>query len=251
MKLLESLESVVDPRFPKGVRHPVSAILKATTLGLLAGFTCIEHIAKYIAEKWDEISDELGFTHHHAPDADTYRRVLNQLNTNILSQAFEGWMSEFLEEKTFDVAVDGKACRGIKTGDDSRGTLMLLNVFAHDIQVVLSQWPLGKKQGEPTVLKEHLKDMVEKYPGIRLLTGDACFSGRNLCQAITDLHKDYLVRIKGNQPDIEEALSFWFSEQLKKQTPPDAQETEKKRAFVLPESSGSVTRMSSLTFVTN
>lgn len=231
MNLLESLEQVVDPRSPKGIRHPIVPLLKATLLGLLAGLTCIEHISQYIAEKWDDISDELGFTHYHPPDALTYRRVLNQLDSATLNRAFENWMAEWLGDKTFDVAVDGKACRGVKTGDASRDVLMLVNVFAHDLQVVLSQWRIPDKQGEPTVLAEHLSALIAKYPGIRLLTGDAYFSGRSLCQAITDLHKDYLVRIKGNQKDIEETLAFWFSEKIKEHSPPDARSVEKKRAL--------------------
>jgi len=228
MNLLESLEQVTDPRKPKGVRHGVTPLLKATLLGLLAGLTCIEQIAQYIKEQWDLISDELGFTHYHPPDPATYRRVLSQVDCHILGQAFEAWISKYLKGKTFDVAVDGKACCNIKTGEDPRDVLMLVNVFAHDIQVVLSQWPTGEKQGEPTVLANHLDQLVEKYPGIRLFTGDAYFSGRNLCQAITDLHKDYLVRIKGNQGDIHEALSFWFSEQRKRHAKPDAMHQEKK-----------------------
>ena len=235
MTLLETLEHVQDPRAPKGVRHGVIPLLKATLLGLLAGMTCIEQIAQYIKEQWDLIGDELGFTHYHPTDPATYRRVLSSVDCNVLSQAFETWISEYLKGKTFDVAVDGKACRGIKTGEDSRDVLMLVNVFAHDIQVVLSQWPTGEKKGEPTVLANNLKLLVEKYPGIRLLTGDAYFSGRNLCQAITDLRKDYLVRIKENQGDIHEALSFWFSEQRKRHAKPDAMHQEKRGASYYPE----------------
>jgi hypothetical protein len=165
--------------------------------------------------------------------------LLNQVDCGVLSDAFEQWISAWLKDKTFDIAIDGKACRGIQTGDDSREKLMVLNGFVHDLQVVIGQWRIENKQGEPTVLKDHLAGLVKKYPGIRLLTGDAYFSGRNLCEAITDLHKDYLVRIKGNQKDIEEALSFWFDEHMKA-TPnqsskkPDAMHQEKRGASLPP-----------------
>lgn len=238
MTLLESLEQVTDPRFPKGVRHGVIPLLKATLLGLLAGMTCIEQIAQYIQEQWDLIGDELGFSHYHPPDPATYRRVLSKIDCRVLSQAFEIWMSEWLKDKTFDVAVDGKACRGIKTGKDPRDVLMLVNGFVHDLQVVVNQWRIPDKQGEPTVLKANLAGLVEKYPGIRLLTGDAYFSGRNLCEAITALHKDYLVRIKGNQGDIQQALSFWFDEHLKQHARPDAVQHEKRGASPLPAGCG-------------
>jgi hypothetical protein len=241
MQLLECLEQIPDPRNPKGVRHGITPLLKATLVGLLAGMTCIERIAQYIREQWDELNEALGFTHHHPPAAGTYRLALSQVDCEVMSQAFEQWMSEWLKDKTFDIAVDGKACCGIKTGEAPRNVLMLVNGFVHDLQVVISQWRIPDKQGEPTVLKERLGGLVEKYPGIRLLTGDAYFSGRNLCEAITELHKDYLVRIKGNQKDIEEALSFWFDQHMKPKpnkssVKPEAMHQEKKGAVPLLES---------------
>ena len=145
MSLLTYLSEVPAPRKPKGGRHPLEALLKATLLGLLAGLTCIEHIAQYVWEQWAELAAALGFTHSHPPDALTYCRVLSQLDSRVLTEAFANWMSEGLAEKTFDVSVDGKACRGVKTGSDSRDTLMLVNVFAPNVQVVLSQWPVGKQ----------------------------------------------------------------------------------------------------------
>lgn len=222
MGMLERIDEIVDPRKPKGVRHPVGSILKAVILGLLAGYTKIERIAYYIQTVWEQVAEPLGFTHWHAPDSDTYRRVLRQLPAQKLSQVFEDWVAEILADQTLDVSVDGKACRGFQRGEDPRNVFMMLNVFAHDVQVTLAQWRIEAKEGEPTVLAEHLEELLHRYPGIRLLVGDACFSGRNLCQAITDLNRHYLVRIKGNQGDVEEALETWFQEILKKRHAPDA-----------------------------
>lgn len=229
MNLLESLEEVTDPRDPRGVRHPVPALLKATLLGLLAGKTCTEHIAAYIAEHWDEVADPLGFTRWHPPGGDTYRRVLGQIDSGRLARAFENWMSHCLRGQTLVASVDGKASRGV-AGEHPGRALNVLNVFAHDMQVVLAQWPLENKQGESTTLKANLSGLLEKYPGLSLLTADAGFSGRNLAQALVDLHLNYLVRVKGNQPDVEEAMIFWFEQQLQRRVRADAVTCEKKRA---------------------
>jgi hypothetical protein len=216
MKLFEYIEAIEDPRKPKGVRHPVHAILKAVIIGLLAGHTKVEQIAWYIKTVWEEVAEPLGFTHWHAPDDDTYRNVLKIIPAESLSTAFSKWTSDLLRGQILDAAVDGKACRGFQQGDDPRNVFMMLNVFAHDIQLVLGQWKINEKEGEPTVFAEHLQELLQRYPGIRLFTGDAYFSGRNLCQAITELNRHYLVRIKGNQPAVEEALESWFAEVIKK-----------------------------------
>ena len=40
-----------------------------------------------------------------------------------------------------------------------------------------------------------------------LLTMDALYAERDLCQAIVSHGRDYLVRIKGNQPEVLEAMA--------------------------------------------
>jgi hypothetical protein len=62
------------------------------------------------------------------------------------------------------------------------------------------------------------------------LTGDAGLAGRNLCQTIINYKKDYLIRIKGNQKAVEEAILFWFENRLKDNAKADARTVEKKRS---------------------
>jgi len=232
MSLFENLERhIKEPRDLRGIRHPVSAIVKAVFIALLAGKVNIEQIAGYIAVAWDEVGETLGFTHWHPPDTDTYRRVLSLLDADCLNLAFQGWLSELLAGKTFDVSVDGKACRGLQQGDNPCNRFMMLNVLAHDIQAAIAQWRLEEKKGEPTVFAEHLEELVRKYPGIRLFIGDAYFSGRNLCEAIRNLKKHYVVRIKGNQPEVEAAMRVWFEDRMKGSRRPEAAaRPEKKRS---------------------
>ena len=70
--------------------------------------------------------------------------------------------------------------------------------------------------------------MFERYPGLRLLTMDALYAERDLCQAITGHGRDYLVRIKGNQPTVLAALTDGFAGEESGE--PQAKTLEKKRA---------------------
>ena len=230
MNLLDYVEQVPDPRDAHGVRHPVGALLKVVLLAVLSGIKCVEHMGVYASENWAEFSEILGFNHWHPPDGETFRLLLKRLDSTALTQVFENWMSDLLKDKTFDVAWDGKACRGvIAEGKPAGKGVQLLNVFVHDLQVVLTQWPLENKKGESTVGKANLGDLIEKYPGIRLLTGDSGLSGRNLCETIVNYKRDYLIRIKGNKEAVEESLLFWFETRLKKNPQADANSIEKKR----------------------
>ena len=151
------------------------------------------------------------------------------LDSTALSQVFENWLSEVLQNRTFNVSIDGKSCRGVVQEGKPKGkALHLLNVFAHDIQVALAQYPLEEKEGESTVARANLEALIQKYPGIVLFTLDAGLSGRNLCETIVQFGKDYLLKIKGNQPEVKESLSLWFEARLKQRPKPDAQRVEKK-----------------------
>jgi hypothetical protein len=231
MNLLAYVDQVVDPRDAHGVRHPVGAMLKMVLMALISGITCVEHIGTYASETWNDLADELGFSHWHPPDGETFRLLLSRLDSHLLSQVFENWMSDLLKDKTFDAAMDGKACRGVVAEGKPAGKgVELLNVFAHDLQVVLAQWSLASKKGEGTVARENMAHLIQKYPGLRLLTGDAGLSGRNLCETIINYRKDYLIRMKGNQKAVEEALLFWFEDRLKHNAKADAKTIEKKRS---------------------
>lgn len=68
-----------------------------------------------------------------------------------------------------------------------------------------------EKQYEPGLLREQLGQLFEDYPGLRLLTMDAPYAECDLCRAIVSHGRDYLVRIKGNQPEALAAFGDGFA----------------------------------------
>ena len=105
--------------------------------------------------------------------------------------------------------------------------LMMVNVLAHDLKLCLAQWPATEKRYEPGVLREKLGRLFEDYPGLRLLTMDALYAERDLCRAIVSHGRDYLVRVKGNQPTVLSALVEGFAGAELGE--PEAETVEKKR----------------------
>ena len=96
-------------------------------------------------------------------------------------------------------------------GDANGNPLARVNVLAHDLRLCLAQWPASEKRYEPGVLREQPAPLFERYPGRRLLTMDALYAERDLCQAIVGHGRDYLVRVKGNQPTVLAALTDGFA----------------------------------------
>ncbi len=225
LPLFEALHGISDPRKKRGVRHDFHAILKLVILGFCARLVCLEHIVEFAGHCWSEIQDPLGFKRSSPPDATTIGRVLKKVDREELETVFRDWVSTKLSGKEIDASVDGKALRNI-CGEDGN-PIYMVNVFAHDVQMVLAQAEISKKKGESTTLKSMLEGLFDKYPGLRLLTGDAAFNGRDLCKEIARLGKHYLVQIKGNQKYIYEVLQLHFDEEKSKRMP-DAKTVEKK-----------------------
>ena len=121
------------------------------------------------------------------PHRTTIGRVLGLVNVAHLADAFLEWMSWLLKDEGMVAAVDGKCAKGSK--GEGGDPLMMLNVFAHDIKATLGTWPIPDKSAETTELKRRLKPLFEKYPFLRLLTGDALYATRPMCQAIATLLK--------------------------------------------------------------
>ena len=124
-----------------------------------------------------------------------------------------------------NASVDGKWA---KQSEDANGNpLAMVNVLAHDLRLCLAQWPASEKRYKPGVLREQLAPLFERYPGLRLLTMDALYAERGLCQAIVSHGRDYLVRVKGNRSTLLAAISDGFPEDELGE--PQAETIEKKR----------------------
>lgn len=224
--LMAAMSTVTDPRHRRGVRHPFSSILALTLLGLVCRINDFAGLRRWAARHWHLLRKPLGFTRHRPPHATTISRTLAKFSLEEFQAAFSQWLQGVVSQQAaLAVAVDGKTS---KQGFDAQGDpIQMLNVFAQDLKACLGQWPLdGDQSTEPEVLKAHLSELFEKYPALRLITGDALFAQRNLAELILASEHDYLFQIKANQPDILDAAETCFAQAEARQ--PDAQTREKK-----------------------
>ena len=152
------------------------------------------HIALFARLHWPTLKEPLGFLRDHPPHATTISRTLAGVPYEQLQGALTGWVARVAGEQELNVPVDGKWARHL---EDAQGNpLVMVNVLAHDLKLCLAQWPAPEKRHEPGVLREQLGQLFERYPGLRLLTMDALYAERDLCQAIVSHGRDCLVRSK-------------------------------------------------------
>lgn len=210
--LVAAFSGVADPRQRRGVRHPFSGILGLVLVGLVCRLSDFASLQRWAARHWHLLRRPLGFTRHKPPHPTTLSRTLAKFSLEEFQAAFSEWLQGVMADRTaLVVAVDGKTS---KQGFDPQGDpIQMLHVFAQDLKACLGQWPLsGDKHTEPEVLKAHLKELFEKYPALRLITGDALYAQRNLAELILASGHDYLFQIKANQPDILDAAQTCFAQ---------------------------------------
>ena len=226
-RLFDDLGSIPDPRKRRGVRHSCAAQLRLLVLGFAFRLVSLEGIALMARVHWRRVGPLVGDDRDEAPDATTLGRLTKRVSVRELSRVFADW-ARTLVSGSFRASVDGKVS-ALAAGPDGR-PLLVVEVFAADVAQCLAPWPVEPGAGEPTTLAPRLSELFDKYPGLRLLTADAGYAGRSLCGAIVKLGRDYLVQVKGNQPEALEALREHFEAPAERQRKPDAAAVGKKGA---------------------
>ena len=223
--LLAAFFRLEDPRSRRGIRHPFAGIVVLTLLGMLARIREMEVLVRWATTHWDQLQEPLGFDRDRPPRATTISRALAQCSVGDFQEALSTWLCDCLADSEGILAVDGKTA---KQGLDENGRpLHMLNAFVHDLQAVVGQWSTGaEKTNEPTLLRHHLEELLDTYPMLRLITGDAIFAQRPLAELICAKNCDYLLQIKANQGDTLDALQHCFAQATDR--PPAAEVIEKK-----------------------
>ena len=208
LSLLETLAQVPDPRHPKGIRHPLSAILSLTVLAMLTGCKSYTAIAQFGRDKGFALAHLLGFRRGKTPTKSTLSVLFRALDVAAFEAALSRWITPRLPESTqLHICLDGKTARGSRDGDVPGHHLVA--AYVPVAQAVLSQLRVDAKTNEHKAALELLGIVPMKGC---LFTGDAMFCQRDVCVKIIAGEGDYLFTVKDNQPslaeDIRSGLAF-------------------------------------------
>ena len=210
--LLEILQQIPDPRGREGLRHPMSAMLAAIICATLCGFRGLRATGR-----WPEIHGVvmwhlLGFR-RKPPVRQTYAELLKQIDVEALERTLlefsERCVPESERAAMADLVVevwDGKTLRGTRNGEQ-RAEAILVRMQALLGQILASvRIPLDTNESKAAF--EMAKSLV--LTGT-LVVGDAAYCQRDTCQQIVDSGGDYLVTVKGNQPQLLRDIELAFA----------------------------------------
>ena len=135
-ELLEALRGIEDPRAPKGVRHPLSAILALSVCAMLSGARSLYAIAQW-GRKHSQLAQSLGFSREQTPCVATLHHVFRRLDVYSFELALGRWAQDCLGEGEATIAIDGKALRGLH-GRELPG-LRLVAAYSGESGLVVGQ----------------------------------------------------------------------------------------------------------------
>jgi predicted transposase YbfD/YdcC len=211
--LVASLHEIPDPRYPRGRRHPLAAILALMCVAMLCGFRSYSAIADWGRCYGQKLAQALGFTHAKTPCAATLYRVLRQLDGNVVEATLGLWAESVLTAlppapgELEALAVDGKTLRGSRK--QGAPAVHLLSVLSHRLGLTLWQQAVADKTNEISVLEDVLRGLVVEG---RVITVDALLTPRAIADRIVQGGGDYVMLVKGNQPQLQHDIQLVFHE---------------------------------------
>jgi len=206
--LVQLLSQIPDPRGRNGRRHPLAAMLKAIVCAMLTGARGYRAIAQWTRSQDATIWRKLGFL-RKPPCANCFRNLLMALDPDVLEAVLRYWTANAINPPAPDeiqpVAMDGKTLRNTST--EHQRNVQLLSLLDHLTGSVLSQQSVPQTTNEAKTAVDLLTTIALKD---RLITGDAMFCQRELCQQIVDSGGHYLIVVKDNQPELKAAIKAEF-----------------------------------------
>ncbi len=204
--LLAFLAQVPDPRGRQGRRHPLAAMLAAVVCAMLCGARGYSAIVQWLHALPVPWWHRLGFT-RRPPKDHAFRDLLAAMSPEAFEAAVRAWIGGVLgeainEDELRAVAIDGKTLCGTLTAHQR--AVHLLSLFDQQLGCVLSQQRVDEKTNEHKAALELLQTIVLKNC---VVTGDAIFCQREVCQQIVDSGGDYFVIVKENQPNLRENIA--------------------------------------------
>jgi len=201
--LIDLLQTVVDPRKRRGVRHPLIYILAISVCACLAGARSFEAIAQWASELSRDALKRLKCKRLRAPSEKCIRLTLQRLNAAELDAKIGSWVVQHKILTHEGIALDGKTLRGAHDGDQAAPHL--LSAVLHEEGIVVAQVEVGDKTNEIPCVKPLLKDL--NIEGA-VVTADAMHTQKETAIFIVQEKKaDYVFTVKDNQPTLRQDIA--------------------------------------------
>lgn len=196
------LSKITDPREQDQLRHPLPALLKLVLLGKLCGRVTLKAAWRLSRRLSPPQLLRLGFTGGTAPCYSTVTETIRMIDADELRLVFATAVRGFGFEDEEAIAVDGKALRG--SADEEHRAVKLLSAFCARLSGIIGEVEVPEDHNEITAMLDLLDRVdVEGF----ILTGDAAFAQKNICDKAVEKKADFVFTVKENQPTLKRRIT--------------------------------------------
>jgi len=191
-------------RNQKRVEYPIWYIALVILCGFFCGCNTVEEIAEYVLLQREWFNELLG-TSYKSPSYSTLWWFLVKVEPEALKRYLQKWFIKLpghLQDQL--LALDGKRLRSAKF---LNGITHVVELFAAKDRLVLSVEKVPDKTVEKSCLPTILGEV--NVTG-SIISGDAHFTNPMVAKQIVDHHADYLLAVKGNQPNLQAEMENFF-----------------------------------------
>jgi predicted transposase YbfD/YdcC len=208
--LAEALAEVPDPRRRRGRRYPWALLLTLVSAALASGQRNGRAIGQWVREQREELAAPLGRAGRPLPSEATLRRAVRAVDAKRLEERLSALVPQRRGAVSHrspreGIAIDGKELRGARA---HRAPLRLVAAVRHD-GTVLAQTAVGAKGNEITAAPRLLRRLDLRG---KVVTMDALLAQRRLARQIRAQGGHYVMVVKGDQPELLDALQLLFAD---------------------------------------
>jgi predicted transposase YbfD/YdcC len=188
----------------KRILYPTWYICLVILCGFFCGCNTIEEIAEYAFLQQTWFKELLGRA-YPSPSYSTLWWFLVRTKPGAIKQYFNKWFIKLPNQlKDQLLALDGKR---LKSANFLEGITHIVELYAAEDRLVLAV----EKVPDKTVEKSCLSDILKQVDvSGAIISGDAHFTTPTVVEQIIESGADYLLAVKGNQPNLQAELENFF-----------------------------------------
>jgi hypothetical protein len=183
-ELRGDLERITDPRSRQGCTYKFVPLLSLCITAVLSGYTQYRQIADWISKLPVKDRIRFGLPGDKVPHERTIANFLSSIDPVELKEVLTNWLLKTYDKdsKMRTISLDGKAIRA--TSSNPKEQKSFLNVFSHELGIVIDHVPTKKGAGELASARTVVENGGEKMFKGKIVLADALHTDKKFVQEL-------------------------------------------------------------------
>ena len=207
---LQEMAAEIETHEPyEGYFYSVADIVTILVVGLLCRMRTAHEIYQWPHSKSVSSVFRESFGMRKLPCYAQFMNILGNIKADSLDRIFIDWCKWLVKNRLKDktIAIDGKTIKSTDAMDAFESPLHIVSAYVAEFGLTIGQVAVDSKSNEIPAAQALIKMLCVEGA---LVVADALNCQKNTAQAVIDGKGDYLLAVKGNQPDLHNDIKLFF-----------------------------------------